>query len=226
MSTSERPRKRGRQAEAARNDLRLLAAAREVFSSQGADAPVSAVAERAGVGIASLYRRYGTKEELLQKLTVLAADQYREAAEAALELADPWEGFAHYVSACVAFGPASLAPIAGTVEFTPEMAEAGTRSDAAAAEVVARAHDAGVLRADATLLDVFNVIEQFGRRPPVPTTHDDNIRERLVALVLTGLRAHPDATPLPGHAPSTDRYDELWRKRSESAPEDGPAADS
>ncbi len=39
----------GRQAEARRNDLMVLEAARDVFTAQGADAPVSAVAERAGV---------------------------------------------------------------------------------------------------------------------------------------------------------------------------------
>ncbi|MEU8135728.1 TetR/AcrR family transcriptional regulator [Streptodolium elevatio] len=212
MSTSERPRRRGRQAEAARNDLRLLAAAREVFTTQGADAPVSAVAERAGVGIASLYRRYGTKEELLQRLTVLAAEQYSEAARAALAVEDPWEGLCHYVRECVAFGPGSLAPIAGTVRFTEEMAEAGRRSDELAEQVVARAHRAGVLRADATTIDVFLVIEQFSRRPPVPTSEDANARERLVALVLDGLRARADNAdfPLPGHAPTAERYDELW----------------
>ncbi|WP_436770856.1 TetR/AcrR family transcriptional regulator [Yinghuangia sp. YIM S09857] len=212
MSTSERPRRRGRQAEAARNDLRLLAAAREVFTTLGADAPVSAVAERAGVGIATLYRRYGTKEELLQKLTVLAADQYSAAARTALAASDPWEGLAGYVRDCVAFGPGSLAPIAGTVRFTVEMEQAGRRSDELAELVVARAHDAGVLRADATTVDVFLVIEQFSRRPPVPTAEDPNARERLVALVLDGLRARPDNAefPLPGHAPSAARYDELW----------------
>ncbi|WP_174861377.1 TetR/AcrR family transcriptional regulator [Embleya hyalina] len=214
MSTSERPRKRGRQAEAARNDRRLLAAAREVFTSQGADAPVSAVAERAGVGIATLYRRYGTKEELLQKLTVSAAEQYSEAARTALAAEDPWEGLAGYVRECVDFGPGSLAPIAGTVRFTPEMAEAGRVSDRLADEVVARAHAAGVLRADATTIDVFLVIEQFSRRPPVPTPADAHARERLVALVLDGLRARPDNTdfPLPGRPPSAERYDELWRR--------------
>src|ERR1700722_4204909 len=66
---------RGRQQEAARNDRRVLDAAREVFATQGWDAPVSAVAERAGVGMGSLYRRYGSKTELLQRLCVVAMEQ-------------------------------------------------------------------------------------------------------------------------------------------------------
>ncbi|NUU25261.1 MAG: TetR/AcrR family transcriptional regulator [Streptomycetaceae bacterium] len=192
----------------------MLAAAREVFTTQGADAPVSAVAERAGVGIASLYRRYGTKEELLQRLTVLAAEQYAAAARAALEVVDPWEGFAQYVRDCIAHGPASLAPIAGTVAFTEEMARAGDVSNELAEQVVARAHQAGALRADATTIDVFLVIEQFARRAPVPTDEDPNNRERLVALVLDGLKARPGGTdaPLPGHPPTMGRYAELWQR--------------
>ena len=114
----------------------------------------------------------------------------------------------------MAFGPSSLAPIAGTVAFTREMAEAGERSDALAEQVVARALEAGVLRSDVTTFDVVLVVEQFSRRPPVSTDQDSNARERLVAIVLDGLKARPDTadSPLPGHPPTADRYAQLWNK--------------
>ena len=76
----QRPR-RGRQAEAERNDRVVLEAARDVFVAYGAGAPVSAVAKRAGVGMGSLYRRYGSKAELLQRLCVLAMEDGISAAE-------------------------------------------------------------------------------------------------------------------------------------------------
>ena len=57
----------GRRAEAARNDGLILEAAREVFVADP-KAPISAVSERAGVGIGALYRRYGSKEDLLRRL--------------------------------------------------------------------------------------------------------------------------------------------------------------
>ena len=57
---------RGRQAEAARNDAAILEAARAVFL-RDSSAPMSAVAERAGVGVAGLYRRFAGKDELLRK---------------------------------------------------------------------------------------------------------------------------------------------------------------
>src|ERR671923_381925 len=92
---------RGRQAEARRNDRLVLDAARDVFAEQGFDAPVAAVARRAGVGMGSLYRRYGSKEELLQRLCVVAMEQAIEAAEEALRDADAWAGLARYVRTCV-----------------------------------------------------------------------------------------------------------------------------
>ena len=97
---------RGRQQEAARNDRKVLDAAREVFATQGWDAPVSAVAERAGVGMGSLYRRYGSKTELLQRLCVLAMEQNIAAAEQSLAMDEPWDALSSYVHACVGFSAA------------------------------------------------------------------------------------------------------------------------
>ena len=77
---ADQPR-HGRQAEAARNDRRLLDAARDVFAARGEAATVSAIAERAGVGIGSLYRRYGSKEELLRQLCILAMEETIDAVE-------------------------------------------------------------------------------------------------------------------------------------------------
>ena len=57
----------GRQAEAARNDQRILDSARAVFVADPG-APITAVAKHAGVGISALYTRYGSKEELLRTL--------------------------------------------------------------------------------------------------------------------------------------------------------------
>src|SRR5215470_16177046 len=57
----------GRQAEAARNDQRILDSARAVFVADPG-APITAVAKHAGVGISALYTRYGSKEELLRRL--------------------------------------------------------------------------------------------------------------------------------------------------------------
>ena len=208
----------GRQAEARRNDLVVLEAARDVFAAQGADAPVSAVAERAGVGMGTLYRRYGSKTELLQRLCVLAMNQALTVADDALAASDPWDGLCGYIRACVELRSGALAALAGQIEATAEMRRTARRGMARLAEIVARAHAGGRLRADVTALDVSWLIEQFSRRPPdwlEPFDPDEerNVRSRLLAIALDGLRAHPGHV-LPGRPPSRSRYMNRWSPRS------------
>jgi AcrR family transcriptional regulator len=203
--------RRGRQAEAERNDRLVLEAAREVFATQGGGAPVSAVARRAGVGVGSLYRRYGSKTELLQRLCILAMEQTIEAAQAALAREDAWSGLEGYVRDCVAFGSGALAPLAGTIETTPRMWGISKRGRKLLDELVARAHREGGLRPDVAALDVLWLIELFGRHGPArPGAGDDPIRERLLAIALDGLRAR-DAAPLPGRPPSARDYEARWK---------------
>ena len=57
----------GRRGQAARNDAVILDAARDVFLADP-KAPIAAVADRAGVGISALYRRYASKDDLLRTL--------------------------------------------------------------------------------------------------------------------------------------------------------------
>ena len=158
----------GRQAEARRNDRAVLDAARDVFAAQGADAPISAVAERAGVGMGTLYRRYGSKTELLQRLCVMAMEQAIEAADDALGADDPWAGLCGYIRACVEMRSGALASLAGQIEATDEMRGTARRSMARTREVVNRARRAGRLRADVSALDIAWLIEQFSRRAPGP----------------------------------------------------------
>ena len=205
----------GRQAEARRNDLVVLEAARDVFSALGADAPISAVADRAGVGIGTLYRRYGSKTELLQRLCVLAMDQALQAADDALAAADPWTGLAGYIRACVELRSGALAALAGQIETTAQMRTVARRSMARQNEIVDRARRDGSLRPDVTALDITWLIEQFSRRPPDPVDADEerNVRARLVAIALDGLRARsgsPARETLPGRSPSRARYVNRW----------------
>ncbi|WP_217370007.1 TetR/AcrR family transcriptional regulator [Nonomuraea antri] len=208
--------KRGRQAEAARNDLRLLEAAHEVFTTQGFDAPVSAIAKQAGVGMGSLYRRYRTKEELLQRLCLIAMERVVEAAESALADDDPWEGLARYVRRCVGFRSGALAPVAGTIEVTDEMWRTSRKATDLAERLIARAHEAGVLRTDVTALDVSLLMEQFSRPAPgPPSERHQHVKQRLLAIALDGLRA-PGVTELPGDPPDLEWYEGRWAPPPES----------
>jgi AcrR family transcriptional regulator len=205
---------RGRQAEARRNDLAVLEAARDIFTAHGANAPVSAVAERAGVGMGTLYRRYGSKTELLQGLCVLAMEQALDAADEALRADDPWAGLAGYITACVELRSGALAALAGQIDTTAQMRSTARRGMERVADIVARAHQDGSLRDDVTFLDITWLIEQFSRRAPgrIDPQEERNARSRLVAIAIDGLRA-PAGGALPGRPPSRDGYVNRWSAR-------------
>ncbi|MGW1408270.1 TetR/AcrR family transcriptional regulator [Streptomyces sp. NPDC002403] len=222
-------RRAPRHAEAERNDQALLEAAKKVLAVDGAHASVAAIAAHAGVGIASLYRRYRSKDELFQRLCALSLDQWIQAAEHGLRHDDPWEGLTHYISACVEFSGGSLGPLAGTIAVTDEMAAKFSRSDELMRDLVARAHAAGVLRPDATATDVSLLIEQLGKSPLIEQLDRQgrtdlidaarNARKRTIAIALDGLRC--DHPRLPGAAPSPALLADRW----EHAPTDATTPD-
>src|ERR1700687_1419601 len=89
---------KGLRADARRNRQQVLAAATEVFVEQGADAPLDDIARRAGVGIATLYRRFPDREALWRAVALdVTARTAHEALAAELEEADPFDGLARYM---------------------------------------------------------------------------------------------------------------------------------
>jgi AcrR family transcriptional regulator len=82
-------------ADARRNRERILQSAKEVFAQHGADAQMDDVAERAGVGVGTVYRHFPTKDALLAELVrqkfQLLVDGVREALQ---RDGDPFEVFA------------------------------------------------------------------------------------------------------------------------------------
>jgi AcrR family transcriptional regulator len=80
--------------DARHNRDRILAAARVAFETRGIDVPMAAIARRAGVGVATLYRRFPTRDALV---TEVFEEQFRACAglvDDALADDDPWRGFA------------------------------------------------------------------------------------------------------------------------------------
>jgi AcrR family transcriptional regulator len=76
-------------ADAAKNRLRILEAAEEVFAAEGVSAPVDAVAERAGVGVGTLYRNFPTKEALFEAIVVMRIEELSQAVESVAETENP-----------------------------------------------------------------------------------------------------------------------------------------
>jgi AcrR family transcriptional regulator len=84
-------------ADARRNHKRVFAAALEVFREFGLQGTVPQVAERAGVGKATVYRSYPTKDELLQAVVSHRLDELERLTTPALAQPDPYQRFHAYV---------------------------------------------------------------------------------------------------------------------------------
>jgi AcrR family transcriptional regulator len=201
----------GRRAEAARNDEAILASAREVFVADP-DAPVSAVAEHAGVGISSLYRRYESKEDLIRTLCADGLALYitiaRDAVDA--EAGDPWETFVTFVKRIVAADTHALTRnLAGRFTPTPELQRAAILADDLNQRLVEHAHAAGVLRADVTRDDLTFIFEQVSIVRGPTSERTAQLRARFLTLHLDALRA-PGHTPLPGPPPTADEQHARW----------------
>jgi AcrR family transcriptional regulator len=210
MDARESPPLSGRRAEAARNDRTILAAAREVFTADPG-APISAVAERAGVGIAALYRRYRSKEDLLRRLCAEGLQTYIAAVEQALaDEGDPWNAFADFMRRIVDADTHSLTlRLAGTFTPTEELYRDGRRAEELNARLFERTRAAGAIRPDVVVDDLSLLLEQLAAVRVADEGRTRQLRHRYLALLLDALHA-PAATPLPGPPPSWEEISRRW----------------
>jgi AcrR family transcriptional regulator len=199
----------GRTREANANDALILQAAREVFVADP-KAPVAEVAARAGVGMAALYRRYPSKEFLLASLCAEGQRVYIAEAEAALaQPGDGFDVFSSFLRRIVASDTHSLSGrLAGTFKPTEVHLKQAIRLREVAEALIERARSSGHLRADLTLIDLGLMLEaiafpQFGTK-----ARTAEIRQRLLALMIDGLRTGHG--PLPGDAPTWEEQERRW----------------
>jgi AcrR family transcriptional regulator len=203
-------RPRGRQAQAARNDELILQAAREVFLADP-EAPISAVAARAGVGIGALYHRYASKEDLLRTLCRNGQQTYLTEVQRALDSrGDPWQAYTTFLRRIVAANTHGLTVrLAGTFQPTGEQMALAEQMRSLGTELFQRAQAAGQLRPGITWLDVEYLLEQLARGQFGDATRAAELRQRHLAVIIDGLsRGHQ--TPLPGAPPTWAEQTQRW----------------
>jgi AcrR family transcriptional regulator len=147
-------------ADARRNRERILAAAREVFAETGIESQMDAVAERAGVGVGTVYRHFPTKDALLGELVAERFEEFCAVAERALADADgePFEVFADVLRD----NAERMAGDAGTRHAMTNGGDAVWLAAAAArelllvqtAQLIVRAQAAGTMRQDVSAADI------------------------------------------------------------------------
>ena len=204
----------GRRAEAVRNNTRILESARAVFVANPA-APISAVAEHAGVGISALYRRYPSKEDLLRTLCADGLKVYIEAVEAALDdRGDPWAAFTTFMERIVAANSLALTvKLAGTFTPTEQLWAESARGQTLNQQLVDRTKAAGVLREDIDVNDLTFIFEQLSAVRIGDEERTRDLRKRYLALFLQAMHAGTVGeapSPLPGPAPTWQEVGERW----------------
>jgi AcrR family transcriptional regulator len=200
----------GRRAEAARNDQRILDAARAVFVADPG-APIAAVAEHAGVGISALYRRYASKETLLRRLCADGLEAYIAAASEALaDDGDPWEAFARFMRRVVDADTHSLTSrLAGTFTPTEELNRDAGVAQELNERLFERTRAAGAIRPDLDVNDLSFVFEQIAAVRLGDEGRTSQLRHRYLALLLEAMH-RPATAPLPGPPPTWQELTARW----------------
>ena len=202
-------------ADARRNQERILVAAREVFAERGIDAPMATVARRAGVGVATLYRRFPTRDALVRAAFTQQMETCTRAFTDAVADPDPWRGFRRLFETVCALQREERGFPAAFMAAFPDAAAAHTRSrsqtERALVTLIRRAQAAGALRADFRLSDLaVAFLAHGGLVTALPA--DAAASRRLVAYLLQAFRADaangklpaPSALSLHGFALSAD----------------------
>ncbi|MEU5646868.1 TetR/AcrR family transcriptional regulator [Streptomyces milbemycinicus] len=187
-------------ADAARNRAQVLTAARTAFRELGTAAPLDEIARRAGVNIATLYRRFPDRISLIRQVVVDAFDLVLQAAHSALATAqqDPLAAIEGFLLHLVDERDMLVLPlIGGPVTDDPEATELQLQIEPLLEELLALARAQGVIRPDATAVDLITTAALACRPLPyLPAEQATALARRHVRIFLDGL--HPEgARPLP-----------------------------
>lgn len=206
----------GLRADARENLARILVAAREVFAAKGLDATLADVARHAGVGVGTIYRRFKSKDELIEALFLTRLDVVVALAREAEAKVDPWEGLLHFLreSSTMMAEDHGLRDLIFSGAPKSQQVSARTRDQLPASiqetqdaihdstrRIVARAKESGDLRGDfeATDLPVLGLSIQVGAT--LAGHQSPDLWRRTMGIVIDGMRASRESyTPLEGVA--------------------------
>jgi AcrR family transcriptional regulator len=178
----------------------ILEAARSAFATQGLNVPMREIARRAGVGPATLYRRFPTKEALVTEALSGQMRSCHAIVDEGLAEPDPWRGFCLVVEKICAlhardrgFSAAFMSAYPKAIDFAADR-EYALRSISALA---GRAKEAGHLRSDFVLDDLILVLMANGGIQAESTAAAVAASRRFAALAIQAFQAGPGASPLP-----------------------------
>ena len=194
-STTERPLR----ADAERNRLKILAAAREVFADRGFAASLDDIGAHAGVGVGTVYRRFADKDALIGALFEERLESIAELGRSSLAAEDSWGGFVSFMTEVIKL----QARDRGLKQAM--FIRGGSRSEQArativpiAGELLSRAQKTGALRSDLQLTDVPLMNMMVSAIADLTRDVSPEVYRRMLQIIVDGLAtSRSEPTPLP-----------------------------
>ena len=181
-------RTRPMRADARRNCEKVLTAARGAFAAGGSATSLEEIARQAGVGIGTLYRHFPNRQALLE---AVYAEEVESLCRSAAEFAElePWDALVAWLHGFVGYMATKQALAAELLDYmdrdSPLFMGCRTSMYTAGEPLLRRAQEAGVVRADANLPDVIQMVAGISKIQ----TGDPGQVQRILDIALDGLRA-------------------------------------
>jgi AcrR family transcriptional regulator len=196
VSTVEQPRdERALRADAQRNLARILEAARDVFAREGIDASVADVAAQAGVGTATIFRRFPAKEDLLAAVVEQRLEEIAAVARRATAGRDPAKGLRQLMTWGIEsyLEDRCMCESTGSAVFDrPRLRQLKAEIAAATEELLRRAKAAGTVRRDVTAEDISMLFFAVAQAAQALEPGRRGSWRKYLGIVLDGLRPHAD----------------------------------
>ena len=175
-------------ADAQRNMLTLLHAAKNVFEESGVDAPVREIAIRAGVGVGTVYRHFPRRPDLVAAVFRHEMDACADAVDALAATYPPFEALTaamqRFVELATTKRGLAQALHSGDPAFDALPARRDQRLRPAFQALFRSAMAAGAIRSDIDADSFLNAASTL-----CMADHDDSGQaERMVGLLVDGLR--------------------------------------
>ncbi|MGE3285859.1 MAG: TetR/AcrR family transcriptional regulator [Pseudonocardia sp.] len=185
--------------DAARNHELLLRAAMSAFRDEGFDVPLDAIARRAGVGNATLYRHFATREELYDAVFADLRGRAGEVLSRYQEVGDARAALAGFVAELFTIGPAGfeLGCLADrTCDATPALEAMVEEIRATLEHLLAKAQRQGTVRRDVDVQDLGLLLAAARSVMAAAGEGAPGVWRRHLALLLDALRPG-ECAPLP-----------------------------
>ncbi|MBL1112561.1 TetR/AcrR family transcriptional regulator [Streptomyces sp. 110] len=180
--------------DARENRERILAEAEAVFGTQGPAGSTEEVARRAGVGIATVFRHFPTKEELIEAALLRHFDKLIQRADALAADTDPAAAFRALVRTMIESGATKLtlaSTLTGRQHLPGNTIAASDRLKAVVSDFLRRAQDIEAVRPSVTVEEVYLLIRGLAQASATMQTRSETL-DRAIDVVLTGLSRTAD----------------------------------